>query len=185
MKRYTTLAVISFILLVTIWGVLYWKQQGENMGAQRVAQVYAVRVGSPELYPDSSQAYGVVNPNITQSNINQTICNKNWSTKSIRPPVSYTNALKVKLFNNGYHYSLDKSIKDSELDHYISLELGGDPRSEQNLWLESYLTTPNAKDKDRVENFLHKQVCAGKITLQEAQREITGDWVKVLKDNGL
>jgi len=37
-----------------------------------------------------------VNPDITQANIRETICNPNWSTKSIRPPVAYTSALKAR-----------------------------------------------------------------------------------------
>ena len=51
-------------------------------------------VGPPWAYPDPSRTPGVVNPDITQANIEETICNPNWSTKSIRPPESYTHKLK-------------------------------------------------------------------------------------------
>src|SRR5437660_7447025 len=54
------------------------------------------RAGPSYLYPDPATTPGVVNPDITQGNIGETICNPNWSTKSIRPPVSYTNHLKVQ-----------------------------------------------------------------------------------------
>ena len=66
---------------------------------------------------------------------------------------------------------------DYEVDHLISLELGGS-NSVRNLWPESYRTSPwNARVKDRLENELHRRVCAGSMPLDEAQRLIAGNWV--------
>lgn len=65
-----------------------------------------------------------------------------------------------------------------EVDHLVSLELGGS-NDILNLWPEPYAGTYGARQKDVVENFLHRQVCQGKITLQEAQDQIIGDWVAV------
>jgi hypothetical protein len=63
-----------------------------------------------------------------------------------------------------------------EVDHLVSLELGG-ANDIENLWPQSYDGSPwNAHVKDRLENTLHKLVCAGTITLDEAQTEIRGDW---------
>ena len=59
--------------------------------------------------------------------------------------------------------------KDFEEDHFIPLEIGGNPASPLNLWPEPW---PDAHRKDRVENWLHRQVCSGKMTLREAQDEI-------------
>lgn len=64
-----------------------------------------------------------------------------------------------------------------EVDHLISLALGGsnDPA---NLWPQSYVTTPwNARRKDALESRLHKMVCSGRVSLREAQEAIAGDWV--------
>src|SRR5262249_20812366 len=48
-----------------------------------------------------------------------------------------------------------------EVDHLISLELGGS-NSIKNLWPQSYKTQPyNATVKDKLENRLHKLVCDG------------------------
>jgi hypothetical protein len=33
--------------------------------------------------------------------------------------------------------------------------------------------------KDKVENFLHRQVCSGRMSLTEAQRQIATDWIVV------
>jgi hypothetical protein len=52
------------------------------------------RVGPSSLYPDPTLTPGAINPDITQATIAATICNPRWSTKTIRPPASYTNTLK-------------------------------------------------------------------------------------------
>ena len=68
-----------------------------------------------------------------------------------------------------------------EVDHLISLELGGS-NSIKNLWPQSYVTRPwNAHVKDKLENELHAEVCAGKIDLPTAQHEIATDWIASYK----
>jgi hypothetical protein len=63
-----------------------------------------------------------------------------------------------------------------EIDHLISLELGGS-NSIRNLFPESYKTMPlNAHVKDSLENRLHALACSGKITLAEAQQAIASNW---------
>src|SRR5262252_6985734 len=67
--------------------------------------------------------------------------------------------------------------REYEVDHLISLELGGS-NSLRNLWPQSYETQPyNAHVKDRLENKLHKMVCEGAIDLRTAQRAIATDWI--------
>lgn len=64
-----------------------------------------------------------------------------------------------------------------EVDHLISLELGGS-NSLRNLWPQSYRTHPwNAYVKDALENELHRRVCAGTIDLATAQHVISHNWV--------
>ena len=68
-------------------------------------------------------------------------------------------------------------LGDYEVDHLVSLELGGADVAE-NLWPQSYRTSPwNAHVKDRLENWLHAEVCAGRLPLEQAQREIAQDWI--------
>src|SRR5262249_39204323 len=38
---------------------------------------------------------------------------------------------------------------------------------------------PGFHEKDRVENELHAQVCSGRITLSEAQRAVTANWLEL------
>jgi len=70
---------------------------------------------------------------------------------------------------------------DFEVDHLISLELGGS-NSPKNLWPQSYKTQPwNAHVKDALENRLHDDVCTNQIDLPTAQREIATDWIGAYK----
>ena len=64
-----------------------------------------------------------------------------------------------------------------EFDHLISRELAG-ADVEANIWPQAWLEPGSARRKDRLENRLHVLVCAGKVSLKAAQREIAADWVK-------
>ena len=110
---------------------------------------------------------GALNPDVTQSTIGDTVCEAGW-TRTVRPPTDYTNDLKRKQMAA---YARTGSLSDYQEDHLISLELGGNPTDPRNLWPEPY---PRAADVDREENRLNGLVCAGELTLAEAQaREST------------
>jgi hypothetical protein len=68
-----------------------------------------------------------------------------------------------------------------EVDHLISLELGGS-NSIRNLWPQSYRTQPwNAHVKDALEDELHRLVCSGQLDLKTAQHDIARDWIEAYK----
>ena len=68
-----------------------------------------------------------------------------------------------------------------EIGHLISRELGG-ADDIKNLWPQAYGTSPwNAVMKDKLENRLHKEMCAGHITLKAARFMIVHDWRKAYK----
>jgi hypothetical protein len=106
---------------------------------------------------------GVLNAAVTQATIAATICRRGW-TRTIRPPVDYTNALKRRQLRL---FGLRGPPSAYQEDHLISLELGGSPADPRNLWPEPY---PRARAVDRIENELNRRVCAGSLTLAEAQR---------------
>jgi 5-methylcytosine-specific restriction endonuclease McrA len=64
-----------------------------------------------------------------------------------------------------------------EIDHLISLELGG-ANDIENLWPQRYSGEWNAHMKDRLENKMHDLVCSGKLPRKQAQKEISEDWVE-------
>ena len=68
-----------------------------------------------------------------------------------------------------------------EVDHDVSLEIGGS-NDIKNLWPQSYTGPYNAHMKDALENFLHAQVCAGKLQLQCAQKAISSDWINAYNE---
>jgi len=123
--------------------------------------------------PDPECNPGTIDPNVTQENIKTTICVSGYTAR-VRPSVTYTNKLKVQGIKD-YGYD-DTKLADYEEDHIIPLEIGGNPSDPNNLFPEPI---QQAKQKDQVENFLHAQVCSGKITLSEAQKEITTNWYEV------
>lgn len=69
----------------------------------------------------------------------------------------------------------DKHGRHCEIDHAWSRELGGADVIE-NLWPQPYGGKWNAVMKDRLENRLHKELCAGTITLDEAHDSLLPDW---------
>ena len=77
-------------------------------------------------------------------------------------------------------YGFTDSPSNYEFDHLIPLELGGAPDDMRNLWPEIH---PTSYDKDAFENWLHDQVCSGKMDLKTAQNEIVTNWVKYRADS--
>lgn len=65
-----------------------------------------------------------------------------------------------------------------EVDHYVSLEIGGS-NDISNLWPEAASPKPGFHEKDKVENYLHSQVCSGAMSLHDAQVKIATNWLAV------
>ena len=142
--------VVSVIALVGICLCLYavWRH-----GHAREVRIPASWVRTP----------GVVNPDVRQATIGQTICVTGW-TRTVRPPTGYTSELKLRQMRE---YGLGGDPSGYQEDHLISLELGGHPTDPRNLWPEP---RPHAEQVDKIENELNALVCSGKITLAEGRR---------------
>ena len=144
------------------------------------------RLGPAEIYPHPALTPGATNPDVTQGNIRDNICNPRWRTKLIRPPAAYTSRLKRKQlreYGDTVHQTRGQLINPNtgkvdttrcvahsdnmacyEEDHLISLEDGGDPTDPRNLWPEPYNTKVGwvimgAHQKDIVEGFIHDEIC--------------------------
>jgi len=140
----TTLALVGIVVGL----VLVWRSSQQ---------------ARPVLVADPVRTPGVVNPDVRPETIAETICKSGW-TRTIRPPVSYTNALKVRQMRE---YGVGGNPSDYQEDHLISLEMGGHPTDPRNLWPEPY---PRASEVDRIENEINDEICSGKITLAEGQQ---------------
>lgn len=68
-----------------------------------------------------------------------------------------------------------------EVDYLITPGLGGSGDL-RNLWPEPrYDTVWNSFVKDQLEEYLHRAVCGGKVSLPVAQHEIAGNWIAAYK----
>lgn len=83
-----------------------------------------------------------------------------------------------------YGLSYPQASGAFEVDHLIPLELGGD-NTIDNLWPEAASPGPGFREKDRVENYLHRRVCDGSMSVRDAQRLIATDWLSVWKEISL
>lgn len=137
-----------------------------------IAIILAAAVTAP-LSPDPSLTPGVVDPAATL----KVICVRGYTSRAGVRHV--TEATKRKVYAE-YGYD-PRRFGKAEVDHLISLELGGS-NDVRNLWPQSFVTTPwNAHVKDKLENRLHALVCAGKLPLAQAQHAIATDWISAFK----
>ncbi len=135
-----------------------------------LAQQAAYRHHGPVVLNDLK-----VTPGAVGSMTAKQLCDKDFHTGTVRRVTEATKRAACAA------YGLPKSAcvgTKVEIDHLVSLELGG-TNDLANLWPEPYAPKPGAREKDQVEDELHRQVCAGTITLQQAQKEISTDWYAV------
>lgn len=111
---------------------------------------------------------GDIFPNVTKDQI----CTSGYASSVRNVPTS----VKTKAYESYgiYHHTSG----EFEVDHLVSLELGGS-NDISNLWPEAASPKPGFHEKDKVENYLHDQVCAGAISLKEAQIEVATNWLAV------
>jgi hypothetical protein len=134
--------------------------------------VYAAsgRVGPDSAYPPAFIT-GDADPLVTQDNIRKTICVDHYTT-TVRAVSAATKAAVLK--RDG-----QTSPGCCEVDHFLSLEIGGSNLPGKNLWAQPYSGKYGARQKDVVETALHRLVCASAdpMPLAVAQKCITLDWI--------
>jgi len=117
----------------------------------------------------------IPNPHLTPGAVLTTdrgrICTPGYSKTVRNVPAAEKNAVYRE-----YGITSHKA-GEYEVDHLISLELGGS-NDIANLWPQSYMASPlNAHVKDKLENRLHALVCSGRISIETAQKAIATDWI--------
>ena len=118
--------------------------------------------------PDSACTPGAIFSDATVAEI----CKSGYSSQVRNVPESEKNAVYAE-YGITHH-----SAGEYEVDHLISLELGGS-NDIANLWPEPAEPRPGFHEKDKVENYLHQQVCSGSMALKDAQAQIANDWLAV------
>lgn len=125
--------------------------------------------------PDPKLTPGATNPVLTKD----LLCSPGFSTKPYR---KVSRATHLRVFAR-YGIKCGKKCGTFfEADHLVPLEAGGGNQIE-NLWPQPYKTTPTTPNvkcgahvKDGLEDKLHELVCAGTVSLEEAQHAISTDW---------
>ncbi len=117
--------------------------------------------------PDPACTPGAVITTATKAQI----CVSGYSSTVRHVPVSEKDAVYAE-------YGIANHVAgEYEVDHLISLELGGS-NDISNLWPEAANPAPGFHQKDAFENKLHAEVCAGTISLGEAQKEVATNWLQ-------
>jgi hypothetical protein len=154
-------AVFILILVMMISGCIAPKQTTNSTIIANISN----RTGTPELYPNFQLTPGeIMETNIT------VICTVGYTATVRNVPLS----VRKNVFQE-YGKEYPQPFGTYEVDHFIPLELGGS-NDITNLWFEP---APGYKLKDKVENWLHDQVCKHGMNISEAQNIIVDDWYAV------
>jgi hypothetical protein len=139
--------------------------------AARGTGIFAVEGPNGEL-PSHIGTPGAINPDVTDATLKETIGTPNW-TATVRPPVSYTNALKIQVMSE---YGIVGNPTDFELDHLVPLCAGGNPVSQLNLWAQRRTGINSASVKDLTEVAAQHAILNGILSLSEVQQGFCQDW---------
>ena len=171
---------MKFTLLITIF-VLYF---ATSSAQQPIAAHYSYGQSGTYALPDPIATPGAVKADVIAdltkaphvvNGVELNICALDFKTGPIRAAIKNFAGLKRKVCAA---YGVVKCDGSVEGDHLISLEIGGCPDCLTNLWPQP-MTEARVKDH-QVEDTLggpRGLVCAGKITLQDAQQCVAKDWV--------
>jgi hypothetical protein len=125
------------------------------------------------------------NPDVTPGVVGLTgkeqLCSKDFHTGTVRSVSRSTKYAACEEYgiDRAHCVGLQPDGSGYEIDHLVSLELGG-TNDLENLWPQPYNPKPAAQGKDVLENWLHAQVCAGKMDLLTAQEAISADWYQAI-----
>jgi hypothetical protein len=124
------------------------------------------RSGAGIQHPISHYTPGTVAPHIGLAQLCPHL-SVEWD--SARRTLSPADRRRVKAL-----YGIDAGTRVSEWDHLVPRELGGADTA-ANIW--PMVNHAQDQRKDRLENELHRQVCAGRLDLAEAQQRSREFWI--------
>ena len=137
---------------------------------RRIVLAFALALPCLAQLPEPALTPGVVRTSDAKQ-----ICAKSFRTKPYRLT---TKAMKVSVCK-AYGVKPCPKAGRLEIDHLIPLELGG-LDDVKNLWpqMAKYSDgSPGFHVKDKLENELHRKVCAGEMQLSDAQACLARNWI--------
>jgi hypothetical protein len=142
----------------------------------------ATRMSNGFAIPDPACTPGAINPTVTLDVLKErefkTGCERNKASSAVKKNSTYA------VYNIAHPENNKGADQVCELDHLVSLELGGADTLD-NIWPQCgpdgvALRERFFKIKDSVENYLAAQVRSGAIDLSEAQHGIARDWTQYI-----
>lgn len=122
------------------------------------------------VYPDPQCTPGAVFSNVTATDT----CATGYMSSVGAPSATTRNRVYTEYGIASYN------IGQYQIDHFIPLKLGGS-NNISNLWPQPAVPTPGFLEKDQVATYLYDRVCSGKLTLAQAQQNISTDWLEIYK----
>jgi hypothetical protein len=162
------------ILALCTWAAYHQTHQANQGGQGKTEGAGSAAAGwqgtkRPPWLPDPRLTPGAVFPHVLADDI----CRPGYARAARRVRES-TKREACRLYGVSY------PAKGYEIDHLISLELGGAADDVRNLFPQPGTGKWTYHHKDQLENNLHRRVCSGELTLREAQDLIRGgrtyDW---------
>ena len=202
MKKQHSVSIGGIILLLIVYFFLkpYLSTTTDTTGTSTQANLpptAAAGSSSGSTNGNSSSGSGIQPSDWgTQKKTSGCVINGKFPDKDCTPGAIITTATKDQICQSGYSSTV-RNVPESEknqvykeygivsrnpgeyeVDHFISLELGGS-NDISNLFPEAAEPKPGFHEKDKVENYLHEQVCNGSMTLLQAQTKISSNWLDV------
>lgn len=175
--------IFILIVLMLLFGIAYlFSRSAQKLQTQQSPKTELLTIGQRTKedgcvvngpFQDKACTPGAIFSDVTA----EQICVRGYSKSVRNVPVEVKHEV-YREYGITHH-----SPGEYEVDHLISLELGGS-NDIANLWPEAAEPRPGFHEKDKVENYLHQEVCAGRILLSRAQAEIANDWLDVYKQMG-
>lgn len=140
---------------------------------------HAALAETPGLYPDRR-----LTPGMAATVTREEVLRKGYTldARHVSDATKWEVLVRYRLASGGFDRAkLSALLKTYEIDHFVSLELGG-ANDIRNLWPQPYVLSVKgenlgARQKDVVETGLHRLLRGG-LTLQQVQAVIRKDWVR-------
>jgi len=141
----------------------------------RVALLMLVTCGAVQRAPAREQDSKLLDTRVTQQSLAQTICKPGYAD-AVAPSLDEIMAHKNQLLaargidpDKGSGYALDR---------HVPIVLGGAPDAPENFDLLPWAGRAGERRKELLAIRLKRCVCAGRMTLADAQAAIVGNWTK-------
>jgi hypothetical protein len=159
----TWLLILTGLLILAACTWAAYRQT--HQGPPKTPEGLQARGPRPAWLPDPKLTPGALAPHVLASDV----CKPGYA-RAARKVRESTKREACRLYGVPY------PAHGYEIDHLVSIELGGAPDDVANLWPEPGTGKWTWHHKDELENRLHALTCSGELTLREAQKLIRDDW---------